>query len=256
MLNTVGSKYLDFHSADVTLNMSGCMKLKEVFVNPIITLFSTISLMCSPAWATGDTYIRTIDLAQIGAVGVIPGCSGRTYEILKEWGNVHGGGDWLSIVCANSVDTATWVLISGTECYDNSDAEDSTKCSKARSAPDFVVRSNWYEDKSPPYRMQYQLIKYAIGRECQIVSQRYTSTNTTVPNGSESRWICKKLDIFDGTNNSKGRIVDSQPLLSIKVETVSARPLVSDSQPDAAKLNFPEEFIIPGRMYIYSPLTD
>ena len=99
------------------------------------------------------------------------------------------------------------------------------------------------------------MIKYAIGRRCQVVSQRYTTTNKSLPAGQDNRWICEQLDIFDGTNDANGRIDDSKPLLTITAETSSNQPLISSRQSEL-KLEFPQDFLIPGRLYTYSPLGD
>jgi hypothetical protein len=230
--------------------------MKGTQLNAKLLATALLAFMSSPAWGTGDTYTRVAEIARVGAAGVVPNCTGQLFESLSEYGNVHGGGDFLSLICATSPKTAAWVLISGTDCYDDSDSQDS-KCSKTRPVPQFNIRSDWYEDKRPPYGMQYQMVKYALGRGCQAISQHYSSTNKDSSEGQENRWVCERLDIFDGAQDSSGHhIDDSKPLRIIIAETSSSRPLVSSGSQNSTTTEFPQEFLIPTALYVYSPLRD
>jgi hypothetical protein len=225
-------------------------------MNVKILVIVVLGFASNSAWAAGDTYARIAENAKIGAAGVVPGCPGMLFESLREWGNGHVGGDLLSLICATSPKTAPWVLISGTDCYDDSDAQDS-KCSKTRPVPEFNMRSDWHDDKRPPYHMQYQMVKYALGRGCQALTQHFTSTNKDFPEGHENRWLCERLDTFDGTQDVDGHpIDDSKPLRTIVAETSSNQPLVSSSTQSEPPTEFPQEFLIPSALYVYSPLRD
>jgi hypothetical protein len=221
-----------------------------------LLMIAVLGFVSNPAWATGDTYTRVAETAKVGAAGVVPGCSGMLFESLHEWDNVHGSGDLLSLICATSPKTAPWVLISGADCYDDSDSNEA-KCSKARPFPPFNMRSDWREDKRPPYRMQYEMVKYALGRGCQAITQRFTSTNKDFAEGHENRWLCERLDIFDGTQDADGhRIDDPKPLRTVIAETEATRPLVSSSNESEHPTEFPQEFLIPAALYVYSPLRE
>ena len=84
----------------------------------VIAMFALFGVATHSAWATGDTYTRIAETAKVGAAGVVPACQGRLFESLSESGNVHGGEDSLSLICATSQATAAWVLESATGCYD------------------------------------------------------------------------------------------------------------------------------------------
>ena len=89
--------------------------------------------------------------------------------------------------------------------------------------------------------MQYALLKYGLGRNCQATTQAF-SAETLAPSATRSRsdaWVCGQLDFFDGTRDANGAIDDPAKFRAIAVSTVSSQRLTT-APPE---IRFPENFL-------------
>lgn len=199
-------------------------------------------------WAGSETETRIANSAKVGAAGAVPACAGHLNETYFEEGNTSSFENALRLICTPDMKTATWVLVSSTGCSDYRNGS----CFKgnAKSIPSFVVGKgpDDYIDSKPPYRVQYRLIKYGLGYDCQVISQQFTTTNDivkTTPN-HDDRWMCARVDIFDGTKD--GDITDPKLFHTVIVETNGDQQFENVDADDP----FPDNFILSSEMYNYS----
>jgi hypothetical protein len=89
--------------------------------------------------------------------------------------------------------------------------------------------------------IDYQLLKYGLGRDCQILKQPFTSATLGpgVSTATQTIWLCGQLDFFDGTSNGEGLVPDPNDFRAISVSTSSSRPLAAGN----AEENFPKGFL-------------
>jgi hypothetical protein len=193
------------------------------------------------ALASDDIFVRVADAAKVGANNVVPGCPGRLFETFAASTEASGWTYGLRLVCATSPTTAAWVLIANSKCFDASAALCSSP--KAVAIPPFNSRPNFRDDAHAPYLMQYQLLKYGLGRNCEIVKQGFTSATLapTVANLRQEAWQCGQLDFFDGARDANGAIDDPRNFRAIPVATSASEPLAARKP----EVEFPETFLTP-----------
>jgi hypothetical protein len=200
------------------------------------------------ALAAEGVYNRTAETAQVGSSGVVPGCPGRLFESFADVVDQKGWSYGLQLVCATSPTSAAWVLIANSKCFDAAGADCSS--AKARALPAFNARADFASDSHPPYAMQYALLKYGLGRNCQATTQMFSAA-TLAPSPTKSRseaWICGQLDFFDGTRDANGAIDDPGKFRAIAVSTASSQRLTAA----APEYRFPEIFLALPYWYSYS----
>lgn len=223
---------------------------RRVYGIPIMVVAS-ILFPTNIARAGGDILTRIADTAKVGARGVIPDCAGRLIERYAEEANVRGFSFSLDLICSASPSAAKWVLISGTSCYDETDVQ--RKCSRPelKAIPAFNATPNYYEDVSPPFLMKYQLVKYAIGRECHVITQNYSSIYSQSDHAEA--WLCEKLDIFDGIHAATRKDGLLKKTLFVTVETAAVRPLAEEGRGRQSgsgfEFSFPDTFLVSPRLY-------
>jgi hypothetical protein len=219
---------------------------KGAFVLPIKWSFAAwivLTFVAPPAIlqarAEASERNRVADSAKVGLNNVVPPCQGRLFETYSESADENGWTYSLRLTCASSPSTAEWSLISNSKCYDAAGKACSSPTAKL--IPPFSTPSISTLETRQTFTISYQLLKYGLGRNCQIAKQPFTSA-TLGPNVSTSTqavWICAQLDFFDGTSNAGGLIADPKDYRAISVSTSSSQPLSVGN----ADENFPKEFL-------------
>jgi hypothetical protein len=152
--------------------------------------------LTGPTFAGGDAERRIADTASIRS------CEGKLIEEVGISGNMHGFGSGLTLACMKSQAEASWVLITGTSCWDYSDKP--RKCSEhiTASVPRLIVDENFWEAKDTPsneYPMIYNMLKYALGETCKIGEQKYSNNGHSYnSDATEMFWQCENLSVHDG----------------------------------------------------------
>ncbi len=182
---------------------------------------------------------RVADSAKVGLNNVVPACQGRLFEAYSESTDETGWAYSLRLTCASSPTSAEWSLIANSKCHD--DMGKACSSPTAKLIPPFSTASNSSLENRQTFIINYQLLKYGLGRDCQIAKQPFTSA-TLGPNvlaSIQTTWLCAQLDFFDGTSNAGGLIADPKDYRAISVSTSSSQPLSVGN----ADENFPKEFL-------------
>jgi hypothetical protein len=111
----------------------------------------------------------------------------------------------------------------------------------AKLIPPFSAPSILGGQTRQTFVIDYQLLKYGLGRDCQTVKQPFTSATLGpgVSTTTQTVWLCGQLDFFDGTSNGGGLVPDPEDFRAISVSTSSSRPLAAGN----AEENFPKGFL-------------
>jgi hypothetical protein len=166
---------------------------------PAVAVTAVLFVSCTPALAGGEFYGRIADTASVRS------CEGKLIEQIHEGGNMHGFDGMLLLACMQSKTEASWVLLSGTSCYDG--ADNPTKCAGrlVKAIPRFIVDENFWQAKETPsaaYPMLYNLVKYGIGEKCKIVDQKYQTHGSHNQSGVDRYWQCDNISTQDGAQAS------------------------------------------------------
>lgn len=164
----------------------------------VATVAAALLLAPITTYAGGEFYGRTADTASIRS------CEGTLVEQLHEGGNIHGFDSILLLACMQSTTNASWVLLSGTSCNDESDKP--TRCNGRiiRAVPRFIVDENFWQAKDTPsasYSMFYNLMKFGVGENCRVNQQRYEVHGIYNHSDIDKYWQCDRLSVQDGVDD-------------------------------------------------------
>jgi hypothetical protein len=192
-------------------------------------------------FAGGESYHRTADTASIRS------CDGKLVEQVQESGNMHGFSWHLHLACMQSKTDASWVLLSGTSCYDPADHP--TRCNdrKVRAVPRFIVDENFWQAKETPsttYPMLYNLLKYGIGEKCKISAQNFTVSGSYNHSSTDYYWNCDKIMVNDGAMN-----ITTGKSKVYRLSTNSTIPIDVIDPSEIELIQWPH-FVIPESEYI------
>jgi len=215
-------------------------------VSLCVVLLASRAVAASPAKAGGEIYVRDVTASNL------PACDlGVTKEIFHTGGDIHGSYSSLVIACLQDDETASWVLISGTNCYpetmENGDGFCSSK--KARVIPRMEVDPEFWDPtkQRAPFRMQYQLIKSGIGIHCREISQP-----TSDQYADYSAWLCDTVTLQDGTRDpTTYQEFAPQHFALKKIWTESQSALAPADDVDLAN-SIPSSFIFDKEAYVYN----
>lgn len=230
--------------------MKICLKLKS-----IVAVIVCLLLYSETASATGEIYVRTPSKTNIAECE-----QGKLTEMLYMGGGVRGAWEDLVIACLNSdLQSASWVLISGTNCF-SSYSNPLNHCRSAirQKIPGMVITNDFWkaEGKSAPFNMAYQLIKWGLGKDCTRIKQVVAANKPGLISTSHLAWLCKELALVDGTEYDKTieemnlNVIEPQRFLLTRVETSSDAPLKGGDNDFDPEL--PTYFIVDSDLYIYS----
>jgi hypothetical protein len=221
-------------------------------------------LWSSGAGATGATYARAVEKTSIDAIAPCRG--GKIVEQLFWGGGVRGEWHRYVLACLTGARAASWILISGTtvgikiggRCSDEEQA--SGQCvprSSAEELPEFNANPAFGEETKQPFVMEYNLIKYGLGRNCRVIRQRYTRSSETLTRQPDTQpfesWLCNDLDLFDGTHSADGAILDGpKQFRSIRLKTVLSKPLGTWKRGQPLEHDIVDTFILRDGEYTYS----
>ena len=203
-------------------------------------------ILVSPATAGGEIYVRDITASDL------PACKhGTAKEIFRSGGDAHGSYSSLVIACLQDDQTASWVLISGTNCYPENDETERPFCTseEAQSIPQMAVDPDFWDAKKQraPFRMEYQLIKSGLGTGCHAVRQP-----TSDQYADYSAWLCDMVTLHNGTMNPQTYENLTPKNFALKnIWTESRKPLTPPESPDWAN-SIPSSFIFDDQAYIYN----
>jgi hypothetical protein len=214
----------------------------EETVNKFPGLLISFILMISPfqSFAAGEYYGRIADTASVGS------CVGKLVEQIHEGGNIHGFDGVLLLACMQSETEASWVLLSGTSCYDQSDNQMKCGSRRVRSVPRIFIDEDFWKAKETPsaaYPMLYNLLKYGIGEKCQVNEQKYEVHGFYNRSVTDKYWQCKNVSIQDGIEDFA-----RAKWKSFRLSTNSKTPIDVINSDDASTL-LGTHFVLPESVY-------
>jgi len=139
---------------------------------------------------TRDTFGTDLDHPRLE----LPACRGPVQEQLWESGDAHGFSDSLVLACVRGPagGTASWVLISGTSCYDPAERAILCDTRRARQLPRLYEGGGGTLFSKSPRAMRYHLIRWGLGTNCAAHAGEGGDW-------SYGFWICDKVETKDGT---------------------------------------------------------
>lgn len=230
------------HLIPSLIDHNGTLRQTMKCTAALATAGAIIILSSSQTFAGGEVYHRTADATSLRA------CNGKLIEQVQESGNMHGFSFYLQLACMQSDTEASWVLLSGTSCYDPADRP--TRCNdrKVRAIPRFIVDENFWKAKETPsatYPMLYNLLKYGVGETCRIGAQSH-EINAFYGNRSDINyyWQCDKIIIKDGIDDIKS---SKWKMFRLSTSSKSAIEAIKPEELDSTRW---PHFVIPENEYL------
>ena len=208
-------------------------------------LLSAIVTLCAPNLAIGggEIYFREADYTSLAK------CAGPVLEKFHVGGDVHGSYASLVMACIAKTGRADWVLISSTNCYDIDDTETCRK-PDALSVPPMAVNDTFWdaEQQRVPFRMEYQLVKWGLGKNCETVRQPVSATFDDVV----VAWLCETLEVGDGTIDERTYATLTPDRFALRFVRSEGRAALAPSRGEDGSEQLPGAFVVDPALYTYN----